>query len=448
MIDRADMTWKPKLDKNIKPIYLALAGKLKQDICIGKLLPGTKLPPQRELASFLGINISTVTRAFKLCEGEGIISSVVGRGTFVSYDTLNNIDEKKRVIDLSSMMPETINQNQAIDLLVDMIREPDFRKLFQYCLDNVWQKKAAVRLLNSIGLRTDERYVLISSGAQNALCAIFVTLLKRNKKLATNLFVYFELSSLAKLFDIELVGIGDENGKITPLDIRNAYERDGISTVYLMPDMQDPTNYTMSLDERKEIAGVCKELGILIIEDGINSLLMDKKLPPIASFSDDTIYILSLSYAGVPALRTAYMNVPKKYYNILKSALSGMNISQSGLLLEMATRLIMSGDFNVLLDKRIKGLEKRNALVDEVFKGFDIRGNGRSLGRWLVLPKGVSGSEVEYDLLMKGVSVYAGKRFCVKEEDINAIRLAICAPESLNELEDGLNIVKKVVDML
>lgn len=448
MTDRVDMTWKPKLDKNIKPKYLALAKKLKQDISIGKLLPGTKLPPQRDLASFLGINVSTVTRAFKLCEQEGVISSVIGRGTFVSYDTLNNIDEKRRIIDLSSMVPETINQSQAIDLLVDMIREPDFRKLFQYCSDNIWQKKAAVKLLNYTGIQADERYVLISSGAQNALCAIFVTLLKEKKKLATNLFAYFELSSLAKLFDIELVGIGDENGKITPLDIKNAYEKDRISSVYLMPDMQDPTNYTMSLSERKDIAKVCKELGILIIEDGINSLLMDNKLPPIASFSGDTIYILSLSYAGVPALRIAYMNVPKKYYNTLKGALSGMNISQSGLLLEMASRLIMSGDFDILLNNRIRGLEKRNTLVNEIFKDFDMRGNMRSLGRWLVLPKGVLGSEVEYNLLMKGVSVYAGKRFCVSGEDINAIRLAICAPESLQELEDGLNMVKKVVDML
>lgn len=62
------MSWKPSL-KNIKgSITKGLAKLLEEDIKNCKLNPGTKLPPQRELADFLDINLSTVTRAFKLCE--------------------------------------------------------------------------------------------------------------------------------------------------------------------------------------------------------------------------------------------------------------------------------------------------------------------------------------------------------------------------------------------
>ena len=55
------------------------------------LSPNTKLPPQRELADYLDINLSTVTRAFKICEVKGLIYAVTGSGTFVAPNVGNAI---------------------------------------------------------------------------------------------------------------------------------------------------------------------------------------------------------------------------------------------------------------------------------------------------------------------------------------------------------------------
>lgn len=62
------MSWKPNKAKLKPPLYLSIAEALEQDILNGELTPNTKLPPQRELADFLDVNLSTITRAFKLCE--------------------------------------------------------------------------------------------------------------------------------------------------------------------------------------------------------------------------------------------------------------------------------------------------------------------------------------------------------------------------------------------
>ena len=61
------MSWRPTLKNGTGPLYIRLATQLENDIAHGVLRPGTKLPPQRELADFLDINISTVSRAFKIC---------------------------------------------------------------------------------------------------------------------------------------------------------------------------------------------------------------------------------------------------------------------------------------------------------------------------------------------------------------------------------------------
>lgn len=78
------MPWIPDKEKLKSPIYISIAELLEQDIQSGKLAGNTKLPPQRELADFLDLNLSTITRAFKICENKGLIYANIGQGTFVS----------------------------------------------------------------------------------------------------------------------------------------------------------------------------------------------------------------------------------------------------------------------------------------------------------------------------------------------------------------------------
>ena len=79
------MSWRPSrrdLEQQNIPLYKALAAQLIEAIEKGSVLPGTKLPPQRELADFLDINVSTVSKACKVCELKGLLSATVGSGTF------------------------------------------------------------------------------------------------------------------------------------------------------------------------------------------------------------------------------------------------------------------------------------------------------------------------------------------------------------------------------
>lgn len=85
------LSWKPDRQKLKRPIYLSLALQMEQDIASGVLLPGTKLPPQRELADFLDLNFTTVTRTYKLCELKGLLYAVTGKGTFVSANAAQSI---------------------------------------------------------------------------------------------------------------------------------------------------------------------------------------------------------------------------------------------------------------------------------------------------------------------------------------------------------------------
>lgn len=127
------MSWRPKIERGKKALYLMIAEQLENDIKQGVILPGTKLPPQRELADFLDVNVSTVSKAFKQCELKGLLTSTIGSGTFVSYDATTNsyiMPGKKdlEMIEMASIFPdmganeEIVEKLKEISLEVNAIR--------------------------------------------------------------------------------------------------------------------------------------------------------------------------------------------------------------------------------------------------------------------------------------------------------------------------------------
>src|SRR5579862_9023660 len=66
------------------PIYLQIKESVRNLIVQGTLHPGERLPSTRQLAEKLGINRMTVEAAFSQLEADGLVSSHVGRGTFVN----------------------------------------------------------------------------------------------------------------------------------------------------------------------------------------------------------------------------------------------------------------------------------------------------------------------------------------------------------------------------
>ncbi|MCC7527629.1 MAG: winged helix-turn-helix transcriptional regulator, partial [Candidatus Melainabacteria bacterium] len=64
-------------------LYLQIVRSIKDAIQSGKLPIDSRLPTNRELASLLNIDRSTVSRAYLELSEAGLIESHVGRGTYV-----------------------------------------------------------------------------------------------------------------------------------------------------------------------------------------------------------------------------------------------------------------------------------------------------------------------------------------------------------------------------
>lgn len=81
--------------KSREPIYTQLEKNIVRYINLGVYEKDSMLPSVRALATELGINPNTVSKAYKNLEADGVIYTVAGKGVFVKGDSsLENVHKQ------------------------------------------------------------------------------------------------------------------------------------------------------------------------------------------------------------------------------------------------------------------------------------------------------------------------------------------------------------------
>ena len=84
--------------RDTRPIYAQIVDGYRDQIAAGILCPGEKLPSVRELAAELSINPNTIQRAYRQLEAEGWITTVPGKGCFISGLPEYSAEQKQELL--------------------------------------------------------------------------------------------------------------------------------------------------------------------------------------------------------------------------------------------------------------------------------------------------------------------------------------------------------------
>ena len=79
-----------------KPIYEQITTQIKAMIMSGELPTGTPLPSMRALAKSIHVSVITVQKAYEDLGRDGFIDTTVGRGSFVSAQNKDFIQEEQQ----------------------------------------------------------------------------------------------------------------------------------------------------------------------------------------------------------------------------------------------------------------------------------------------------------------------------------------------------------------
>ncbi|MFF2888156.1 GntR family transcriptional regulator [Paenibacillus sp. NPDC057967] len=101
-----------------EPIYGQIVRQIRSLILNSELSPGQSLPSIRQLAKDLGISVITTKRAYEELEKEGLIDSVVGKGSFVSGANPEFIREQ-RLKQLESKLADIVEESRSLQLTLE-----------------------------------------------------------------------------------------------------------------------------------------------------------------------------------------------------------------------------------------------------------------------------------------------------------------------------------------
>ncbi|MDK2864879.1 MAG: hypothetical protein PWP37_1071 [Thermotogota bacterium] len=107
--------------RSVIPVQKQIALQIKKEIILGRLRQGDKLPPVRELAQNLGVNVNTVLKALDELVNEGVLIVQHGKGYFVSESEILKKELIAELEEIAGRLKENgVDRSLAMILLMEV----------------------------------------------------------------------------------------------------------------------------------------------------------------------------------------------------------------------------------------------------------------------------------------------------------------------------------------
>jgi len=253
---------------------------------------------------------------------------------------------------------------------------------------------------------------------------------------------------LAKMLHLTVIPIEGDGYGMLPEALERACKDHSVRGVYLMPTCQMPTTFLMDEARREQLAQVARAHDLLILEDDIYAFLAPDGVRPLVALAPErTVHICSLSKSLAAGLRVAFLAYPPRCAEAMVRGIYNVNVKTPSFNTEVACTLIRSGMAEEIVKQKMALAEERNAICDRYFPR-NTGGNEHPLSfcRWVPL-NGRRGLAIEDEALQNGVRVFHSDRFLSGlPEGQEYLRIALSSPTDSTKLEQGLTLLKEVVD--
>jgi DNA-binding transcriptional MocR family regulator len=442
------------VERGRKPLYLAVADAIADDVRSGRLAAGARLPPQRRLAAMLGADLTTITRAYNEAARRGLIVARVGQGSFVAPLAAGQIlgAAAGAPVDLTMNMPPLFDDPGLVRRMWRAMSDLEAREglpLLMRYQDPGGAKEdrvaGAAWLQDRLPGLGAER-TLVAGGAQAALVAVLGALANPGDAICSEALAYPGLRAAAAHLGLELVGLATDDEGVLPASLAEACREIGPKALCCTPTLQNPTTATMSAARRHEIAAVVRRYRLPVVEDDAYGKLPEHPQPPLAALAPDlTWHIAGLAKLASPALRVAYVAAPDERGALRAAArLRAVTGMASPLTAAIATRWIREGVADeVLRAIRAETRARRRMAADALGAAFAQPPEAFHL--WLPLPPPWTRGAFQAALQVHDISVVPSDAFATSRDAPEAVRIGLGAPSTRADLARALAAMAQVL---
>jgi len=420
-----------------RPLHEQIAAAFEAAIADGRLNHGERLPPQRMLATDLGVAIGTVTRAVETLVTRGLVRAEVGRGTFV-WRRPAAAPVARQTIDLSRNVPPPIFEPGDLEA-----RVPEAVRRLVAAGNRGYgdpsgmpeHRSAYAEWIARTGTVLDPAAIMLTVNAQHAVDLGFSDIASHTRKLAVDAATYPGALAAARLRGLEIVPMATDSEGTRPDELERAI-RLGARAYYAMPTAHSPLAVHMPLSRREQIAGICIDRGIMVVEDDACVPLRAPGICTLKSLIPDNVYYVTSTAKSFSPLLTSGVIVPPPHrYQATLGILVATVWSVAPLTSAIMTTLFEERA-DVVLSERLRARTAER--LDLAHRLLDVPpASTLSFHIWLPMPL-ASAERMARISLDRGVRVTPPSATAADKSGAAGVRLCLGGPSDLRELEKAL----------
>lgn len=347
--------------------YRQIAARLTTQIDAGVFLPDDRLPSVRSLMRRENVSVTTVVRAFRMLEENGLVYARHRSGYFVRARNSEALwgTQQESPGDVFDGVPVAVNH-----LVVDMLStsgSADILPLGSAVLDRLlipqsqlsrilmsiaqhtaglsacytappglFELRCAIaRIMGHRGVLCGPDDIIITAGDSAAMASALRILARPGDSIAIETPTYFGILQAIESAGMKALPIA--TNAVTGIDLEQlelAVQSHKIACVLLNPTLHNPLGFTMPVAHRKRLMEILAKARIALIEDDVFHDLYagTERLVPIKSFDQDgmVLYCSSFSKVLTPGYRVGWC-LPGRYRRQMMNDLFGHNISITSL---------------------------------------------------------------------------------------------------------------------
>lgn len=292
--------------------------------------------------------------------------------------------------------------------------------------------------------------ILMTSGSQQALDLLGKVLIDEGSRVLVETPSYLGALQAFSVYRPEFKSVATDEHGLVPSSLEGIAE--GARMLYALPNFQNPTGRSLSVERRQELVETCARLGVPLIEDDPYGSLSYRGEPSpkmVTMNPDGVIYMGSFSKVLTPGIRLGYVCAPLPLVRRLELAKQAADLHTAQLTQMVVHEVVKDGflDQHIPTIRQLYGDQCQvmlDAMQEHFPAGVSWTKPQGGMFIWVTLPQQVDAMKLLEQSLAARVAFVPGAPFYANDPATNTLRLSFVTvpPERIRE---GIAILGKLI---